>query len=142
MGGQCDYQSNPGQGTEFWFSAVLDVHDSTEQLVQSIGAHAQSHQRVLVWAEDEGSPAFEWIRTLLQAFNFDFHRVASQHTLLKELSKNPGAWSAVLAVSVTLPELGQTSLIESNADLESMPCLLYTSPSPRDATLSRMPSSA
>ena len=24
----------------------------------------------------------------------------------------------------------------------SMPCLLYTSPSPRDATLSRMPSSA
>jgi len=123
MGGQCDYQSNPGQGTEFWFSAVLDVHDSTEQLVQSIGAHAQSHQRVLVWAEDEGSPAFEWIRTLLQAFNFDFHRVASQHALLKELSKNPGAWSAVLAVSVTLPELGQTSLIESNADLESMPLI-------------------
>ena len=28
------------------------------------------------------------------------------------------------------------------ATLESMGCLLYTSPSPRDATLSRMPSSA
>ena len=27
-------------------------------------------------------------------------------------------------------------------DLEIIPCLLYTSPSPRDATLSRMPSSA
>ena len=27
-------------------------------------------------------------------------------------------------------------------DVESMLCLLYTSPSPRDATLSRMPSSA
>ena len=27
-------------------------------------------------------------------------------------------------------------------DLEDMICLLYTSPSPRDATLSRMPSSA
>ena len=26
--------------------------------------------------------------------------------------------------------------------IESYPCLLYTSPSPRDATLSRMPSSA
>ena len=28
------------------------------------------------------------------------------------------------------------------AALQSNPCLLYTSPSPRDATLSRMPSSA
>ena len=29
-----------------------------------------------------------------------------------------------------------------NARAESMPCLLYTSPSPRDGLLSRMPSSA
>ena len=32
---------------------------------------------------------------------------------------------------------GQTS-----ASISALPCLLYTSPSPRDATLSRMPSSA
>ena len=35
--------------------------------------------------------------------------------------------------------------IENDAVLQvmqSVPCLLYTSPSPRDATLSRMPSSA
>ena len=30
----------------------------------------------------------------------------------------------------------------SEAGVEGMTCLLYTSPSPRDATLSRMPSSA
>ena len=30
----------------------------------------------------------------------------------------------------------------SNACAEAVSCLLYTSPSPRDATLSRMPSSA
>ena len=123
MGGQCDYQSNPGQGTEFWFSAMLDVHDATEQLVQAIGSHNHSQQRVLVWAEDEGSPTLEWIRKLLQAFKLDFHRVASQHTLLRELDKNPGAWSAVLAVSVTLPELGQIRLIESNADLDYVPLI-------------------
>ena len=31
---------------------------------------------------------------------------------------------------------------QSNLDGSYTPCLLYTSPSPRDATLSRMPSSA
>ena len=32
--------------------------------------------------------------------------------------------------------------IESDKSSVEIPCLLYTSPSPRDATLSRMPSSA
>ena len=46
---------------------------------------------------------------------------------------------------LTLPFLshGGTSLIMSCATLGVLlSCLLYTSPSPRDATLSRMPSSA
>ena len=34
------------------------------------------------------------------------------------------------------------SELHSITDIHSYPCLLYTSPSPRDATLSRMPSSA
>ena len=33
-------------------------------------------------------------------------------------------------------------LVEKNLNALSRSCLLYTSPSPRDATLSRMPSSA
>ena len=33
-------------------------------------------------------------------------------------------------------------LSEDFVDLSNLSCLLYTSPSPRDATLSRMPSSA
>ena len=42
---------------------------------------------------------------------------------------------------------GEEKIIPSNAKyflctVESMPCLLYTSPSPRDGLLSRMPSSA
>ena len=44
-------------------------------------------------------------------------------------------------VLVDLSTIGsQLKTDEKYADLES--CLLYTSPSPRDATLSRMPSSA
>ena len=54
-------------------------------------------------------------------------------------------------VWVELPEVGMSvGAMESCGSVESVksvseiyaPCLLYTSPSPRDATLSRMPSSA
>ena len=42
----------------------------------------------------------------------------------------------------TPPKRQQESRRLSNKEVEEMICLLYTSPSPRDATLSRMPSSA
>ena len=38
--------------------------------------------------------------------------------------------------------LGSGSVIHAVSDEQDISCLLYTSPSPRDATLSRMPSSA
>ena len=45
-----------------------------------------------------------------------------------------------------LPELRKVVTFDEDIYIEgeraSDPCLLYTSPSPRDATLSRMPSSA
>ena len=41
-------------------------------------------------------------------------------------------------LSIILPSESNTSSSNENYDV----CLLYTSPSPRDATLSRMPSSA
>ena len=36
----------------------------------------------------------------------------------------------------------QSEIAKLNSDINDYACLLYTSPSPRDATLSRMPSSA
>ena len=45
--------------------------------------------------------------------------------------------------SQTIAEgLSETEAINSFSDRQLISCLLYTSPSPRDATLSRMPSSA
>ena len=54
-----------------------------------------------------------------------------------------------LLVSISIPVFNEAENIDallerlnSLAETESKYCLLYTSPSPRDATLSRMPSSA
>ena len=39
-------------------------------------------------------------------------------------------------------DIKEIEFVDTNVWGTEMPCLLYTSPSPRDATLSRMPSSA
>ena len=52
-----------------------------------------------------------------------------------------GVGAAVGAAVGDVSGLMSTANIQS-ADLLATDCLLYTSPSPRDATLSRMPSSA
>ena len=46
------------------------------------------------------------------------------------------------ATTVTLDSAGDIVLDADGADVIFKDCLLYTSPSPRDATLSRMPASA
>ena len=51
----------------------------------------------------------------------------------------PG-WKA--GTKITFPREGDQSVGRIPADIIFVICLLYTSPSPRDATLSRMPSSA
>ena len=45
-------------------------------------------------------------------------------------------------ISVDRPGFGYSDFGKSESSLMIQACLLYTSPSPRDATLSRMPSSA
>ena len=52
-----------------------------------------------------------------------------------------GALSLRFPVTVQLPN-GSRERIRNQRQWDALVCLLYTSPSPRDATLSRMPSSA
>ena len=54
-------------------------------------------------------------------------------------TKVPGFRGKVMIESVRLSQLAQAIESGMPADID---CLLYTSPRPRDATLSRMPSSA
>ena len=74
------------------------------------------------------------------------------------LTKTSGVGLLVAAVGVVYGDIGTSPLytlkevfaghygVQANQDgvlgILSLICLLYTSPSPRDATLSRMPSSA
>ena len=56
------------------------------------------------------------------------------------------AWLVSLSCGAVAQEMEEviitSSLIDASSDALSNPCLLYTSPSPRDRSLSRMPSSA
>ena len=51
-------------------------------------------------------------------------------------------WHGDISEIGKLSEENNFEVLTNMGNLDSYPCLLYTSPSPRDATLSRMPSSA
>ena len=60
----------------------------------------------------------------------------------KGLSPSPSIDDGAFLRRITLDLLGRIPTREERARFLTDTCLLYTSPSPRDATLSRMPSSA
>ena len=64
--------------------------------------------------------------------------VTGQHFLFSEVELSLAKW---LCQAETLEQWCDGWNLE-NRTQQLTPCLLYTSPSPRDATLSRMPSSA
>ena len=53
-----------------------------------------------------------------------------------------GSLGAMLGESQNLKKLVESPILARGEQQAAIICLLYTSPSPRDATLSRMPSSA
>ena len=71
---------------------------------------------------------------------------SSRDCLAEQMVKQPGGPVAVICGSrVTMPyamSLLSIEMADEFFDGQCLTCLLYTSPSPRDATLSRMPSSA
>ena len=71
--------------------------------------------------------------------NADSMNEESQNALLKSLEE-PASYSYIIMTTSRPKSLKQT--IYSRCQVLNIPCLLYTSPSPRDGLLSRMPSSA
>ena len=62
-------------------------------------------------------------------------------TLAKEAAALPAIFNGIEDVRIE-QNAARSGLVKNAADIFGYICLLYTSPSPRDATLSRMPSSA
>ena len=75
--------------------------------------------------------------------DYDFDSVDTPRDLIDQMARAGGFTATKLAHA---RDILSESMAKTNDDgvlnWLSFPCLLYTSPSPRDATLSRMPSSA
>ena len=66
-------------------------------------------------------------------------------TTATQPTNNNSSTAAFVATKYSVPSAGSDPPMASNAtpqDAVIIPCLLYTSPSPRDLSTSRMPSSA
>ena len=74
--------------------------------------------------------------------------LAAMREAVKEKNKDPNTINPLSSVdlvidhSVQVDKSAEPDSFKKNVDIEFESCLLYTSPSPRDATLSRMPSCA
>ena len=108
-----DYFVSPASWATPLCYAVCGSHIETAKFLIKKGAKVKGNERVLFEAFDG---------------NCDILRLLVQH----------GADPSLLPQ--VLPDEGE--LFELISSYGIAPCLLYTSPSPRDATLSRMPSSA
>ena len=85
--------------------------------------------------EKEGSRIYEnQTKKEIQMLNRERIKLSDQHRCIKDMRRLP---DAIIIVDANL----ETTAVKE-ASVLGIPCLLYTSPSPRDATLSRMPSSA
>ena len=79
-------------------------------------------------------------RTLREILEFEKYEVDEASDGLECLVKLKRDQYDVVVMDIKMPKMDGMDALERLQLL--VPCLLYTSPSPRDATLSRMPSSA
>ena len=70
----------------------------------------------------------------------NFEKSVSGLEIAEKISKSLSKSALVMSVDGELKDIDHK--IQKDSSVKIFTCLLYTSPSPRDATLSRMPSSA
>ena len=125
------------QGTLNLLEAAIEcgvtrfVYSSTT----SVYGRAMEDQNEAIWVTEELAPQPRDI--------YDVTKIAAEN-LCREIAESSVHLSCVsLRVSRFFPESDRlTAIYRLYRGVDIRDCLLYTSPSPRDATLSRMPSSA
>ena len=113
--------------TEAIFQSIKGAQKVAQGWIRSMPPNDTFSEAVIVYYDKE---EIELI-SLLQ-IHLHTHSSTSQHSMRKKYR------SAIYIFS----EMQKRSVLELMPILQQDFCLLYTSPSPRDATLSRMPSSA
>ena len=135
----------PGWGISMddYASAVCDAASKIDGPVHLVG---HSMGGLVVSTAAEKMPEAFTSLTYLAAFLVNNENLLGQSPKMKESKLSKGLKSHPFSGYVTVKQgYAQDSFYNCCADEEATnaeTCLLYTSPSPRDATLSRMPSSA
>ena len=83
----------------------------------------------------------EFVQGVTSQPSLDYAAMSTRLTEL-ELEGNCNTTQLLTAALGLTAESGEFTEVVKKIVFQGKPCLLYTSPSPRDATLSRMPSSA
>ena len=129
----CDDENNKNTRTSEQHDANDQIrtvfsceHDSTEQEILNIKNNNNTKSKSTTNKET-------WLRTIL-------NNTKHENVILREIELKTQFVSDISYKYRTDIALDPTKCV--GVDTEMGSCLLYTSPSPRDATLSRMPSSA
>ena len=104
--------------------SILSTYEDASEFILSL---KYINEDAMLWLESDDS--FEITGILEQQPGCSLVSVKAHGTISMLIHNNPEIWV-------------QTPTIISNVNGLFMTCLLYTSPSPRDRSLSRMPSSA
>ena len=107
----------------------------------------QGERIAKLWEKDwDELMAFMDFSNAIRRMIYTTNPVEALHRIIRKVTKSKGAWVSERALikQLYLTLMGSTKSWQRKAfnHKSVQACLLYTSPSPRDATLSRMPSSA
>ena len=124
-------------------SMVAEVDDSVGALLGKLKELKLDQNTVVIFFSDNGGLSTRGGKRFGPGCNLPLR--ASKGWLYEGGVREP---TIIRAPGVTQPgsvshkPMVSMDFFPTMLDLAGLPCLLYTSPSPRDATLSRMPSSA
>ena len=129
-----DVRGEPPNGKANWTNGFLPARHQAIMMSDQKPIRNLAQPAAISKATDVAS------RQLLDRLNSDF---AAANPAETDLQARVAAYQLAARMQLSAPEVSDLSReTQATHELYGTNCLLYTSPSPRDATLSRMPSSA
>lgn len=102
MGGECNYTSQAGSGSKFWFSVPLGVAEGSRSLLGSLAPDTEEKPVVLV-LRDENKEPLGWLLRLLEAYDFMHEVVGVEVDTEKAMEALHEAVFSIVAVTKKPP---------------------------------------